>query len=235
MRVRIAVRTRYLSLAALTIWMGGIGCAQGADGPAPDSSPGGDQAGRVTHNVPGFGGDGPVISTDAVPPHVSLETRSASRTVPLRFGYGRPATPPDILVWDIDVGPDGAGLPEGSGTVDEGGATYAVKCAHCHGPEGEGGVNDRLVAAADGSGPRAIGTYWPYATTLFDYVRRAMPYDRPGSLTDDEVYDLTAWLLYRNGLIAEDKLVDQGSLPGIAMPGLSLFVPDDREAYRHVR
>ncbi|MDH3224187.1 MAG: cytochrome c [Gemmatimonadota bacterium] len=237
MRVRrwVQAKPRLLGHAVLILGVGGVGCAQEAGGPAPDQPRSGDEAGRVTHSVPGFGGEGPVVSTDAFPPHGPLEARSASGPVPLRFGFGRPASPANILAWDIDVGPDGAGLPEGSGTAAEGGAVYVVKCAHCHGLEGEGGVNDRLVTGNDGSGARAIGAYWPYATTLFDYVRRAMPYDRPGSLTDDEVYDLTAWLLYRNGLIAKDLTVDRDNLPDIAMPGLNLFVPDDREAYRQVR
>ncbi|NNM31735.1 MAG: cytochrome c [Gemmatimonadetes bacterium] len=163
------------------------------------------------------------------------EVRAAHGTVPPRFGFGRPAGRPDIVPWDIDVGPDGAGLPEGSGSPSDGAAVYLAKCAHCHGLQGEGGLNDRLVTPADGGGGRTIGSYWPYATTLFDYVRRAMPYDSPGSLTDDEVYDVTAWLLLQNGLIEATDPVDQSTLPAIVMPGLSLFLPDDREAYRQVR
>lgn len=152
------------------------------------------------------------------------------------LGFGRPASPEEVALWNIDVRPDGEGLPPGNGTVGEGAAVYRANCAACHGEEGLGGPNDALV----GTEPRgefpfgttrgltsAIGSYWPYATTVFDYVRRAMPFDRPGSLTDDEVYSITAWLLWRNGLIAEDAVMDATSLPQVVMPAKPFFVPSD--------
>lgn len=160
------------------------------------------------------------------------------------LGLGRPASPEAIAAWDIDVRPDGLGLPEGSGSVEAGRALYAERCAHCHGAEGEGGPFDRLVGRNEGDAfrfatdPRAIrtiGSYWPFATTLFDYTRRAMPQDRPGSLGDDEVYALTAFLLHRNGLLAADAVLDRDTLPAIEMPARDRFVPDDRRGGAEVR
>ena len=122
------------------------------------------------------------------------------------FGIGRPATPAEIAALDIDVGPDGAGLPPGRGTAADGAPIYAARCASCHGKTGKEGPNDILVGrlpgdafpfARDPSAPKTIGSYWPYATTVFDYIRRAMPPDKPGSLRDDEVYNLVAFLLSR--------------------------------------
>src|SRR6202043_716778 len=107
--------------------------------------------------------------------------------------FGKPVTAADIAAWDISIGPDGAGLPPGKGTAAQGETVYAAKCQACHAEKGAGGPNDRLVGGAGTIAPdkapvKTVGSYWPYATTLFDYVRRAMPWDRPKSLTDDEVY-----------------------------------------------
>ena len=138
---------------------------------------------------------------------------------PKPLGIGTPATPEQIAALDIDVRPDGTGLPAGSGTAREGAAVYAQKCAACHGANGEGGTADVLVGAEPKNSapfgpeyerwrgarpdvPFTIGNYWPYATTLFDYVRRAMPATAPGSLTADETYALVAWLLAKNEIIA---------------------------------
>lgn len=187
------------------------------------------------HTIPAMGETGPAILTRRGRSDLPVKARASSDPIPDTFGFGRPATDSDIRPLDIDVGPDGEGLPPGSGTAGAGAAIYALKCAHCHGMEGEGGVNDRLVRSADQSGGRTIGVYWPYATTIFDYTRRAMPYDSPGSLTDDEVYSLTAWLLFRNGIIPEDAVMDAGTLPRVVMPAADRFVPDDRERYTTVR
>ena len=122
---------------------------------------------------------------------------------PARFGFGRPATPDEIRALDIDVNPSGVGLPEGRGTVAEGAATYAAKCASCHGPAGENGKFDRLVGrdsgenfafAKDAKVVKTIGSYWSYATTLFDYTARSMPFMQPGTLSANEVYGLVAYL-----------------------------------------
>jgi cytochrome c len=156
---------------------------------------------------------------------------------PTTFGIGRPATPADIAALDIDVGPDGAGLPPGRGTAADGAPIYAARCAGCHGKTGKEGPNDVLVGrlpgdafpfARDPRAPKTIGSYWPYATTVFDYIRRAMPPDAPGSLKDEEVYGLVAYLLAANELIPQDAVVDAALLPKVKMPARDHFVPDAR-------
>jgi mono/diheme cytochrome c family protein len=146
--------------------------------------------------------------------------------------FGQPVTPADIASWDISIGPDGAGLPPGSGTAVEGETVFAAKCQACHGAKGVGGPNDTL---AGGSGTLAgdkplktVGSYWPYATTLFDYVRRAMPWDHPRSLTNDEVYEVSAYILNLNGIIGSDDVLDAQSLPKVKMPNRDGFVPFPR-------
>lgn len=180
----------------------------------------------------------------STPPIVVGSSGATPPPAAQRLGLGRAPTPEEIAAWDIDVRPDGLGLPEGSGRVETGLALYAHRCSHCHGADGEGGPFDRLVGRVEGDAfhfatdprlPRAIGSYWPHATTLFDYTRRAMPQDRPGSLTDDEVYALTAFLLYRNGLLGEDAVLDRTTLPAIEMPARDRFVPDDRRGGAEVR
>jgi len=167
---------------------------------------------------------------------VLLAAAIAAQT-PTRFGFGRPATPEEIARLDIDVMPDGTGLPPGRGTPAEGATIYASKCAACHGKTGREGPNDVLVGRAPTEGfpfsqdpalRHTIGNYWPYATTVFDYVRRAMPPTSPGSLTDNEVYALTAFLLHANELIASDLVMDRSTLPGVKMPAREHFVPDAR-------
>lgn len=182
---------------------------------------------RLAAFVPAFA----IVATAAA---VEAQTRS---TTPPRYGIGRPATPAEIAALDIDVRPDGRGLPAGRGTAAEGATLYATKCAACHGATGKEGPNDVLVGRAAQTGfpfaqdaalPHTIGNYWPYATTVFDYVRRAMPPTAPGSLTDDEVYALTAFLLRANDLIAEDAVMDRTTLPKVAMPARQYFTPDAR-------
>ena len=164
-------------------------------------------------------------------------TTAAAAQAPARFGIGRPATQQEIAAIDIDIMPDGRGLPPGRGTSAEGAAIYATKCAQCHGKTGTEGPNDILVGREPRTGfpfsqdpklPHTIGNYWPYATTVFDYVRRAMPTTAPGSLTDDEVYALTAFLLQANELIAADAVMDKATLPAVKMPARAHFVPDTR-------
>jgi mono/diheme cytochrome c family protein len=142
--------------------------------------------------------------------------------------FGKPVTPADIAAWDISIGPDGAGLPPGKGTVAQGETVYAAKCQACHGEKGAGGPNDRLVGGAGTIAPdkapvKTVGSYWPYATTLFDYVRRAMPWDRPKSLSDEEVYAVAAYVLYLNGVIGADAVLDAQSLPKVKMPNREGF------------
>jgi mono/diheme cytochrome c family protein len=141
---------------------------------------------------------------------------------------GRPATAGEIAGWDISVGPDGAGLPPGGGTALKGAAVYEQKCQACHGTKGAGQPNDRLVGGhgtlASKTPVRTIGSYWPYATTVFDYVRRAMPYTQPQSLTDDEVYAVTAYLFQLNGIIGEADEMNAQTLPKVTMPNRGNFV-----------
>ena len=148
------------------------------------------------------------------------------------YGLGRPATDQEIRAWNIDVAPTGEGLPAGQGTVKQGAALFAARCATCHGPTGQEGPMDRLVGGAGTLASqqpiKTIGSYWPYATTLYDYVHRAMPFPAPQSLSPDEIYSVVAWLLYRNGIITEDTVLDARSLPGISMPNRRGFLPDPR-------
>ena len=141
---------------------------------------------------------------------------------------GRPATAAQIAGWDISVGPDGRELPPGRGTAAKGAAVYEQKCQACHGAKGAGQPNDRLVGGqgtlASPAPVRTIGSYWPYATTVFDYVRRSMPYIQPQSLTDDEVYALTAYLLNLNGIIGDNDVIDARTLPKVKMPNQENFI-----------
>jgi len=142
---------------------------------------------------------------------------------------GKPISPEDLASWDISIGPDGAGLPPGSGTVKQGEAVFSAKCQACHGEKGAGTPNDRLVGG-QGSLPgdkppvKTIGSYWPYATTLFDYIRRAMPFNESKSLTNDEAYGVVAYLLNLNGIIPEDETMNAQSLPKVTMPNREGFV-----------
>ncbi len=151
---------------------------------------------------------------------------SATRETP---NLGRPATQAEIAGWDVSIPPDGRGLPRGAGTAAEGALVYAQKCQACHGDKGVGGPNDRLVGGqgtlASTTPVRTIGSYWPYATTVFDYVRRAMPFAQPHSLTDSEVYAVTAYLLNLNGIIGERDAMNAKTLPEVKMPNRDNFIP----------
>lgn len=142
-------------------------------------------------------------------------------------GLGEPLTPAEADAADFTVLPDGSGLPAGSGSVAAGRDAYARHCLACHGDGGEGGINDRLVGGhgtLTGDAPiKTVGSYWPYATTVFDYLRRAMPYTAPGSLADDELYAVTAYLLHENGVVPADFVADAESLPRVRMPNRGNF------------
>ena len=142
---------------------------------------------------------------------------------------GKAASLAEIAAWDISIGPDGAGLPPGSGTPQQGEQVYLAKCLACHGEKGAGKPNDQLVGGQGSLGPgqtpvKTVGSYWPYATTLFDYVRRAMPLNESKSLADDEVYAVVAYILQLNGVIAEHDTIDAQTLPRVRMPNRDGFV-----------
>lgn len=148
------------------------------------------------------------------------------------YGIGQKATEQEIAGWNIDVAPDGKGLPDGRGSVAEGKQIFAAQCAACHGANGQGKPADRLVGGKGSLGTakpvRTVGSFWPYATTLYDYIHRAMPYTAPQSLTPNQVYAVSAYLLYLNGIVAENTVLDAQSLPKIEMPNRNGFVGDPR-------
>lgn len=157
---------------------------------------------------------------------------------PKIFGFGRVATQAEIDRLDIDVRPDGKGLPKGEGISAKGKGIFEAKCVACHGAGGIGGTNGSLVTnktPTDKRREKTIGNYWPYATTVFDYVRRAMPFNEPGSLSNEEVYHLTAYLLHANGIIDEKAVINAQTLPKVEMPAKNLFVPDDRKGGAEIR
>lgn len=141
---------------------------------------------------------------------------------------GEPMTVTEVRDIDFVILPDGSGLPAGSGSVDEGADLYATHCLACHGEGGVDGINDRLAGGhgtLTGERPvKTVGSYWPYATTLFDYIRRAMPYQQPGTLSADEVYALTAYVLYLNEIVPESARLDEDSLASVRMPNRDNFV-----------
>lgn len=142
---------------------------------------------------------------------------------------GKAAPKKLVAAWDISVLPSGEGLPEGAGTQEAGALLYQKHCAACHGEDGSGGLNNALVSSERGTftetgATRTVGNYWPYATTVFDYIRRAMPYTHPQSLDDNEVYALTAYLLYRNGVVPEHFEASSTTLPNVVMPNQRNFV-----------
>ena len=166
---------------------------------------------------------------------------------PARFGLGRAATAAEVAAWDIDISPDGRGLPSGSGTPTQGAAVFAAKCAACHGAAGEGQVGPPPAGQAAapklvGRDPRegfpfgqdpklvkTVGNYWPYSTTIFDYVRRTMPITAPGTLSNTEVYAVVAYLLAQNEIIDKNAVMDSVTLPAVKMPARDKFVVDDRK------
>lgn len=205
-------------------------------------------AGCVGEAAPAARGPG---SADTVPaPPIAggiapLEpVRAYTGEAPGRLGFGRPVGPSEIARAEIDVLPDGTGLPPGRGTVDEGARVYRARCAACHGATGTDGPFARLVSppgerafpsSRRRTGPTTIGNYWPHATALFEYVSRAMPMQEPGSLEAGEVYAVVAWLLHRNGIVAGDAVMDRETIPAVKMPGAGRFVVDDRTGGPEVR
>lgn len=149
-----------------------------------------------------------------------------------KYGVGRPPTAEEEKAWDISISPDGKELPPGSGTVAEGKEVYSRRCQRCHGEGGKGG-DEAVLVGGKGSLTSAkplktVGSYWPYSTTMFDYIRRAMPFKDPGTLTPNQVYAVTAYILNLNGIVGEGDKLDAQSLPKIKMPNKESFIPDPR-------
>jgi S-disulfanyl-L-cysteine oxidoreductase SoxD len=152
---------------------------------------------------------------------------------------GVPVSAAELASWDISVGPDGAGLPPGKGTAAAGAAVYQAKCLACHGEKGTGKPSDQLVGGQgslrDANAVRTVGSYWPYSTTLFDYIRRAMPYVAPQSLTPDEIYSVSAYILFLNGVIGETDEMNATTLPKVKMPNRDNFVSAYTEPKHPIR
>jgi len=149
-----------------------------------------------------------------------------------RYGVGQPATVEQIRNLGASIAPDGGGLPEGSGTVSAGRTVYAAKCSSCHGEKGQGGIGPPMVGGqgtlATAKPFKTVGSYWPYATTLWDYINRAMPFNQPGLLKPPEVYALVAYILNLNEIIGNNQTMDANSLPKVKMPNRDGFVADPR-------
>lgn len=156
------------------------------------------------------------------------------------YGYGKPASPEEIAGWDIDVRPDGLGLPPGSGSVGDGEWVYEDQCAECHGSFGEGVGRYPVLAGGEGTltdarPHKTVGSFWPHTSTLWDYIHRAMPFAQPESLTDNEVYALTAYVLYLNDVVEDDFVLSQDNLTDIELPNKLNFMPDNRPDTQNVR
>ncbi|GJE12097.1 c-type cytochrome [Methylobacterium longum] len=149
-----------------------------------------------------------------------------------RFEIGRPATEAEIAAWNIDIDRDGRKLPAGHGSVAHGREVFEAQCASCHGQKGEGDTGEQLAGGqgtlASAKPVKTVGSFWPYAPTLFDYIRRAMPMNAPQSLSDGDVYAVSGYVLYLNGLAVENAVFDAKSLAAIRMPNRDGFVPDPR-------
>lgn len=176
--------------------------------------------------------------------NVMAQSKAAAPAAPKSYGLGRAATADEIKKIDIDVMPDGRGLPAGRGSVAEGAPIYAAKCQSCHGANGGGGSAERLVGresgpnfnfATDAKLVKTVGNYWPYATTLFDYTNRAMPFMQPGTLSANETYALVAYILALNKIVPEDAVMDQTTLAKVVMPARDRFVIDNRKGGKLVK
>ena len=148
------------------------------------------------------------------------------------FGVGHAPKPEELKAIDIEVTPDGRGLPPGRSTAGAGKEVYTRRCETCHGPTGKEGPQDVLVGGqgslATSRPLKTVGSYWPYATTLWDYINRAMPFEHPGTMTPDQVYAATAYVLFLNGIVSEQDIIDQTTLPQVKMPNRNGFTADPR-------
>ena len=189
-----------------------------------------------------------VLSAQAFPPALAFNPGELRRDTPDRqwreggrpavraqspgSGFGRTPTAEELRAIDIEVTPDGKGLAPGASTASAGKSVYTRRCETCHGPTGKEGPQDVLVGGqgslATSTPQKTVGSYWPYATTLWDYIRRAMPFDHPGTLTTEEIYGATAYVLYMNGIVGENDVLDQATLPEVKMPNRNGFTSDPR-------
>jgi len=153
-----------------------------------------------------------------------------------KHGVGRTPTQEQIRAFGITVAPDGTGLPEGSGTAAEGRTVFAQRCAKCHGEKGDGDIGPALVGGqgslATAKPRKTVGSFWPYAPSVWDYVNRAMPFNQPGVLTHSQVYSAVAYILFLNGIAGENEVLNAKTLPKIRMPNRDGFVPDPRPDIR---
>jgi mono/diheme cytochrome c family protein len=239
MKIKLSV----ISFGVIAVFLSVLGCtgATGATGPAGPPGPTGATGPAGAAGPPGPATTVTTIIAPAVSPTpVTTPATGNATTGPYGvYGFGRDATDQEFAAWEIDVTPDGAGLPAGSGTPSQGATFFAGTCAPCHGDKGQGtpaDANEVLIGTQPwfkaGNpapvGPHTVGNYWPYATTLFDYIRRAMPFSAPESLTDDQVYQVVAWLLNQNGIIGNNDVMNAQTLPRVKMPNQDNFVPDPR-------
>lgn len=176
------------------------------------------------------------ITPATAQPGQTAQTKAspAAQPAPKRTGLGRMAHPDEVKAWDIDVRPDGHGLPAGKGSVKQGEDLYQTQCAACHGEFGESAGRWPMLAGGRGSlkheqPEKTIGSFWPYASTTFDYIKRAMPYGNARSLSDDEVYAITAYVLFLNDIVKEDFELSQQNFQTVKLPNQDTFYDDDRE------
>jgi mono/diheme cytochrome c family protein len=233
-KLALIVFTVVLILLSVLACAGPAGPA-GPTGPTGPAGPAGPQGPPGTVPTPTVIIAPAATPTPAGPPATGNATTGAYGV----YGFGQDITANDYSAWNIDITPDGTGLPSGSGTPTQGATLFATTCAPCHGDKGQGtplDANEVLIGTQPwfelGNpvpvGPHTIGNYWQYSTTLFDYIRRAMPFTAPESLTNDEVYQVVAWLLNQNGIISADASMNAQSLPKVQMPNRDGFVPDPR-------
>jgi S-disulfanyl-L-cysteine oxidoreductase SoxD len=169
-----------------------------------------------------------------LPAEAQQRPRTETAQPAKKVGLGREAHPDEVKAWDIDVRPDGAGLPPGKGSVKQGEELYQTQCAACHGEFGESAGRWPMVAGGRGSltkeGPeKTVGSFWPFASTAFDYIKRAMPYGNARSLSDDEVYAITAYVLFLNDVVKEDFELSRENFTSVKLPNVGAFYDDDRE------
>ncbi len=180
----------------------------------------------------GCGDASQVAEADKTPSNPG-EVKAESTIAPHRYNLGSDVSAQMVAGWDIDVRPDGLGLPAGEGSVEDGEQLYEEKCATCHGVFGEGAGRWPKLAGGEGTltdarPDKTVGSYWPYASTLFDYIRRAMPFTAPQSLSNTEAYAITAYVLYLNDLVEDDFVLNQSNLASVQMPNKDGFITDDR-------